>query len=314
MSFGRMRSCRTNSGTHVCRGCGPLHWIRHAPSPRSRPLVPINPEDATVNFDSPGPSRGENPGSGTDSKRLSGRSVASIAAVVLALTAAVIWEAVSGEVSAQDADSAAQADFDMDSAAGSDADATATPSETTGTAQESESLPAQASGSPGVAEGQETTSSEAEEDAESASVPLGTGVYQARQEASGLCMTWGEEPGGDGRSVMVLGECSSTEPELTWIEDGGSYEVEMAFEDWTPCMTVDNGGTEDGMLVGFDGCDGLDAQTWELVPAGGAHQLRTAASASLCLSVLKSSSAEAGDAVALQNCDASDSKQLWTLL
>jgi hypothetical protein len=141
----------------------------------------------------------------------------------------------------------------------------------------------------------------------------GTGVYRARQEASGLCMTWGDEPGGD-RSVMVLGDCGSTEPELTWIEDGGRYEVEMAFDDWTPCMTVDNGGTEDGMLVGFDGCDGLDAQTWELVPVGDAYQLRTAASSALCLSVLKSSSAESGDAVAVQNCDSGDAKQQWTLL
>lgn len=267
-----------------------------------------------MNTDSPGPPRGGNRSTGTGSNRLSGRSVTSIAAVVLTLTAAFVWAAVSGQVSAQDEDSATHAGFDSDSALGPDADPTATSAETPTSAQESESS-AQTSESPSVLEElQETSSPEAEADAETASAPLGTGVYRARQQASGLCMTWGEEPGGDGRSVMVLGECGSTEPELTWLEDGGQYEVEMAFDDWTPCMTVDNGGTEDGMLVGFDGCDGLDAQTWELVPASGAHQLRTAASASLCLSVLKSSSAEAGDAVALQNCDASDSKQLWTLL
>lgn len=238
-------------------------------------------------------------------RRLTGRSVASVAAVALALAAAIVWEAVSGDAPAVDADSAKLADFDADSASGPETTAT----ESAGTVQEDE--PSSDATQTSDATPSESTSEDA---VGTATAGPGTGVYRARQEASGLCMTWGDEPDGDGRSVMALGDCASTEPELTWVEDGGRYAVEMAFEDWTPCMTVDNGGTEDGMLVGFDGCDGLDAQTWELAPAGGGYLLRTAASDSLCLSVLKSASAESGDAVALQDCDAGDAKQRWTLL
>ncbi|MQM24455.1 RICIN domain-containing protein [Glycomyces albidus] len=237
---------------------------------------------------------------------LTRKSLASAAAVALALTAAVIWKAMSDNTTGVDADSVAYAEFDPGSATGSGP--TGSPSETAGTGQES--------GSPSVeAEptGETTTAASASDTAENATALPGTGVYRARQEASGLCMTWGEEPGGD-RSVLVLGDCGSTEPELTWVKDGGAYFVEMAFDDWTPCMTADNGGTEDGMLVGFDGCDGLDAQTWELLPTGSAYQLRTAASDTLCLAVLKSSSSESGDAVALQNCDSGDAEQLWMLL
>jgi hypothetical protein len=237
---------------------------------------------------------------------LTGKSIASVVAVALALIAAVIWEAQPDSAPAADGDSAAYADVDADSAPGSSL--SATPTGPTESAHESESAPEEEERT------EETPSPEPESDApEPASGAPGSGVYRARQEASGLCMTWGDEPGGD-RSVMVLGDCGSTEPELTWVQDGDWYEVEMAFEEWTPCMTVDNGGTEDGMLVGFDGCDGLDAQTWELVPAGGGYQLRTAASSALCLSVLKSSSAESGDAVAVQDCNSGDAKQRWTLL
>jgi hypothetical protein len=236
---------------------------------------------------------------------LNGKSIASAVSVALALIAAVVWESMSDDASVVDADSAAYAGVDADSASGSSPETTATETEP---GQESESTPGEEEQS------EETASPESESDAaEPAPALPGSGVHRARQEASGLCMTWGDEPGGD-RSVMVLGDCGSTEPELTWVKDGDWYEVEMAFDDWTPCMTVDNGGTEDGMLVGFDGCDGLDAQTWELIPVGDNHQLRTAASSYLCLSVLKSSSAEAGDAVALQNCDSGDEKQLWTIL
>lgn len=240
---------------------------------------------------------------------LTGKSIASAVAVALALIAAIVWETMSDGAPAVDADSAAYADFDSDSASGSSPSTSPSiPTESTGPGQDSESEPGEDE------QAEETASPESESDATDPAPALaGTGVYRARQEASGLCMTWGEEPGGD-RSVMVLGDCGSTEPELTWVEEGDWYEVEMAFDDWTPCMTVDNGGTEDGMLVGFNGCDGLDAQTWELVPVGDTYQLRTAASSALCLSVLKSSSAESGDAVALQDCDSGDEKQRWTLL
>jgi hypothetical protein len=265
----------------------------------------------TENTEPPRDSDALNDGSGHRSRQelLNGKSIASAAAVVLALAAAVVWSSFSDGAPAVDADSAAYADFDSDSASGSSPSTAATAAdESTEPEQESESAPGEEQ------QREETATPESGSDpTENEPEAPGTGVYRARQEASGLCMTWGDEPGGD-RSVMVLGDCGSTEPELTWIANGGQYEVEMAFEEWTPCMTVDNGGTEDGMLVGFDGCDGLDAQTWELVPVGDAYQLRTAASGSLCLSVLKSSSAESGDAVAVQNCDSGDPKQQWTLL
>jgi hypothetical protein len=252
---------------------------------------------------------------GSRHELLSGKAVASALAVALALSGAVVWEAMSDDAPVVDADSAAFADADSGSGSGSDSGSS--PSSTPTTATEPAGASESASGAEQQADEHRTEEAESPESesggaASTSSLPR-TGVYRARQEASGLCMTWGDEPGGD-RSVMVLGDCGSTEPELTWIENGGSYEVEMAFDDWTPCMTVDNGGTEDGMLVGFDGCDGLDAQTWELVPVGAAYQLRTAASSSLCLSVLKSSSAESGDAVSVQNCDSGDAKQQWTLL
>jgi hypothetical protein len=273
-------------------------------------MAPPHPKDATVETENAEPSRDSDaPADGSGQELLTGKSIASAAAVALALLTAVLWSSFSDDAPAVDADSAAYADFDSDSASGSSPSTEPTAAdESPETEQATESTPGEEHWN------EETATPEAAPDATvSEPEPPGTGVYRARQEASGLCMTWGDEPGGD-RSVMVLGDCGSTEPELTWIEDGGRYEVEMAFDDWTPCMTVDNGGTEDGMLVGFDGCDGLDAQTWELVPVGDAYQLRTAASSTLCLSVLKSSSAESGDAVAVQNCDAGDAKQQWTLL
>jgi hypothetical protein len=245
-------------------------------------------------------------GSGDQPRKplLTRKSIASAAAVALSLTAAVIWASRFDSTPVVDPDSAAHAKLDSDSASGSSTPTL--PTESASPTLESESTSEEAAP-------EETASAETESDAPHADSALpGTGSYQARQEASGLCMTWGDEPGGD-RSVMVLGDCGSTEPELTWVNDGDRYEVEMAFDDWTPCMTVDDGGTEDGKLVGFDGCDGIDAQMWELVSVGDAYQLRTAASGSLCLSVLKSSSAEAGDAVAMQDCDSGDAKQQWTL-
>jgi hypothetical protein len=273
-------------------------------------MAPPHPKDATVETENAEPARdSDGPTVGSGQELLTGKSIASAAAVALALLTAVVWSSLSDDAPANDADSAAYAGLDADSASGSSpSTASTTADESPGTEQETESTP----GEEHRNEESATPESATDPTVSERETP-GTGVYRARQEASGLCMTWGDEPGGD-RSVMVLGDCGSTDPELTWIEDGGRYEVEMAFDDWTPCMTVDNGGTEDGMLVGFDGCDGLAAQTWQLVPVGDAYQLRTAASSELCLSVLKSSSAESGDAVAVQHCDDGDAKQQWTLL
>ena len=277
-------------------------------------MAPHHPEDATVETENAEPSWDSDALTEGSSHRprqelLTGKSIASAAAVALALLTAVVWQAISDDAPVVDADSAAYADFDAESGSGS------SPSITPTTSEESTEPRQERESAPGEEEPIEETATPESGSAATQPEPEApaTGVYRARQEASGLCMTWGDEPGGD-RSVMVLGDCGSTEPELTWVEDGGRYQVEMAFPDWTPCMTVDNGGTEDGMLVGFDGCDGLDAQTWELVPVGGAYQLRTAASSTLCLSVLKSSSAESGDAVSVQDCDSGDAKQQWTLL
>jgi len=140
------------------------------------------------------------------------------------------------------------------------------------------------------------------------------GRYTVRQEASGLCLDWGEEPGNDeGRHVLVLGDCGDPYPELSWDEqDEGVFQVEMDFDDTTPCMTVDYGGDEDGLLVGFAGCEYAATQLWRLEAAGGGYAIRTEASG-MCLGVLKDSSSEAGDAVAIQECDASDPSQRWTL-
>lgn len=141
------------------------------------------------------------------------------------------------------------------------------------------------------------------------------GRYTVRQEASGLCMDWGEEPGNDeGRSVFVLGDCGDPYPDLSWDEqEEGVFQVEMDFDDWTPCMTVDYGGDEDGLLVGFASCEAAATQLWELEPLGsGVYSIRTRASG-MCLSVLKDSSSEEGDAVAIQECDSSDAEQRWTL-
>ncbi|RRR98238.1 RICIN domain-containing protein [Glycomyces terrestris] len=148
--------------------------------------------------------------------------------------------------------------------------------------------------------------------AEPAGLPA-DGRYTVRQEASGLCLDWGEEPGNEeGRSVLVLGDCGDPYPDLSWDEqDEGVFQVEMDFEDATPCMTVDYGGDEDGLLVGFAGCEARDTQLWELEPAGGGYAIRTRASG-MCLSVLKDADSEAGDAVAIQECDASDPEQRWT--
>ena len=85
---------------------------------------------------------------------------------------------------------------------------------------------------------------EAEEPTEAAPPPPSypdDGWYQVKQEASGLCLSTGPEPGNEGRTVVVLAGCGSANPSTIQVVawDEGVYVFNLHFSDWSACMGAD---------------------------------------------------------------------------
>ncbi|THV40135.1 RICIN domain-containing protein [Glycomyces buryatensis] len=164
---------------------------------------------------------------------------------------------------------------------------------------------------------EEPTTTKAEETKEEPEQGLpADGHYQVVQDASGLCMSTGPEPGNESRTVVVLGDCGSAYPSsLQWSAwDEGVYAVSMDFsnDDWQACMGVDAPGDQSGYLVAGYGCEFTETQFFELKPAGGGKYLIENSAAGLCLGILSDASSNAGTAIATADCDSEEASQRWT--
>ncbi|MDA1358975.1 ricin-type beta-trefoil lectin domain protein [Glycomyces luteolus] len=141
------------------------------------------------------------------------------------------------------------------------------------------------------------------------------GWYQVKQEASGLCLSTGPEPGNEGRTVVVLAACGSANPSsiqvVAW--DEGVYVFNLHFPDWSACMGADAPADQEGYLMAAYGCEFTETQFWELEPQGsGVYTIATSASG-MCVGILGSRSATAGEPTATDTCDAGDATQRFTL-
>ncbi|MEU5153004.1 hypothetical protein [Glycomyces sp. NPDC021274] len=144
------------------------------------------------------------------------------------------------------------------------------------------------------------------------------GAYLARQEATGLCITNGPEPGNPERSVMVLGDCTATYPaSLAFApEGGGVYTVGLDFtaDDWQACWGVDEPADQAGYLTAGYDCADADLQRFQLTGAGADSYTIAVVASGLCMGLLEDAAAEAGAALATAPCDPDDHTQRFALL
>jgi len=163
-----------------------------------------------------------------------------------------------------------------------------------------------------------TESSSAASEGDPAPTLPADGAYLARQEATGLCVTNGPEPGNPGRSVMVLGDCAATYPaSLAFTSEGaGVYTVGLDFteDDWQACWGADEPADEAGYLTAGQDCADSDLQRFQLTGAGADSYTFAVVASGLCLGLLEAAAAEAGAALATAPCDPDDPAQRFALL
>jgi hypothetical protein len=169
----------------------------------------------------------------------------------------------------------------------------------------------------GAAPAAESSSSAAAEGDPAPTLPV-DGAYLARQEATGLCVTNGPEPGNPERSVMVLGDCAATYPaSLAFTSEGGGvYTVGLDFaaDDWQACWGADEPADQAGYLsAGYD-CADSDLQRFQLTGAGADSYTISVVASGLCMGLLEDAAAEAGAALATAPCDPDDPNQRFALL
>jgi hypothetical protein len=168
-------------------------------------------------------------------------------------------------------------------------------------------------GTPAAAE----SSSAAAEGDPAPTLPV-DGAYLARQEATGLCVTNGPEPGNPERSVMVLGDCAATYPaSLAFASEGaGVYTVGLDFtaDDWQACWGADEPADAPGYLSAGQDCAGTDLQRFQLTGAGADSYTIAVVASGLCMGLLEDAAAEAGAALATAPCDPDDPAQRFALL
>jgi hypothetical protein len=240
-----------------------------------------------------------------------GQAMAGVAAVVaLILTIAIVAAVMSAGGGKGEPEPAAATE-----PAATTMDATATP-------------PASPSPSPSPSESPTTTASEedepesprdtAEEQTEAAPpAPQypDDGWYQVKQEASGLCLSTGPEPGNEDRTVLVLAGCGSANPSTIQVVawDEGVYVFNLHFPDWSACMGADAPADQEGYLMAAYGCEFTETQFWELEPQGGGVYTIATSASGMCVGVLEGRSATAGEPTATDTCDAGDATQRFTL-
>lgn len=168
-----------------------------------------------------------------------------------------------------------------------------------------------------TATGDAETSSAASEGDPAPTLPA-DGAYLARQEATGLCVTNGPEPGNPARSVMILGDCAATYPaSLAFASEGaGVYTVGLDFteDDWQACWGADEPADAAGYLTAGQDCADSDLQRFQLTGAGADSYTFAVVASGLCLGLLEGAAAEAGAALATAPCDPDDPNQRFALL
>ncbi|THV40136.1 RICIN domain-containing protein [Glycomyces buryatensis] len=169
-----------------------------------------------------------------------------------------------------------------------------------------------------AAEASASEEAAAGDDAQTAPSLPADGNYLMRQEAGGLCVTAGPEPGNEERTVMVLGDCAETYPvSLAFAGQGeGRYTVGLDFaeDQWEACLGADNPADEAGYLTSGYDCDGSELQSFTLSDLGSGVYAVAVAATGLCLGLLEDASAEAGAALATAACDPEDANQRFSLL
>jgi hypothetical protein len=241
------------------------------------------------------------------------QTMAGVAAVVaLVLTVAVVWAvmAASGGGGDDEPEAVAQTEPGATSLA-----ATPTPTTSPSPSPSPSPTPSEEEPEEDAAEPPKDTAEETGEDpAPDMSLP-GDGWYQVKQEASGLCLSTGPEPGNEGRTVVVLAGCGSANPSTIQVVawDEGVYVFNMHFPDWSACMGADAPADHEGYLMAAYGCEFSETQFWELKPLGdGVYTIATSASG-MCVGILGGRSATAGEPTATDTCDSGDATQRFTL-
>ncbi|MFG3342854.1 RICIN domain-containing protein [Glycomyces sp. NPDC048151] len=143
----------------------------------------------------------------------------------------------------------------------------------------------------------------------------GDGWYQVKQEASGLCLSTGPEPGNEGRTVVVLAGCGSANPSTIQVVawDEGVYVFNLHFPDWSACMGADAPADQEGYLMAAYGCEFTETQFWELEPQGGGVYTIATSASGMCVGILEGRSSSSGEPTATDSCDAGDATQRFTL-
>lgn len=241
----------------------------------------------------------------------SSQAMAGVAAVVaLVLTIAVI-AAVMAAGGGGDGDPEPAA---ANEPAPTSMDATPAPSPTPSPSPSPSPSPTEAATTEEEADPAEDTAEETEAAPPEPTYP-GDGWYQVKQEASGLCLSTGPEPGNEGRTVVVLAGCGSTNPSTIQVVawDEGVYVFNMHFSDWSACMGADAPADQEGYLMAAYGCEFTETQFWELEPQGGGVYTIATSASGLCIGMLEGRSSNAGEPTATESCDGSDSAQRFTL-
>jgi hypothetical protein len=166
-----------------------------------------------------------------------------------------------------------------------------------------------------AAAAQDTADEEPTEAAPPAPTYPDDGWYQVKQEASGLCLSTGPEPGNEARTVVVLADCGSANPSTIQVVawDEGVYVFNLHFSDWSACMGSDAPADQEGYLMAAYGCEFSEHQFWELEPQGGGVYTIATSASGLCMGILGSRSATAGEPTATDTCDSEDATQRFTL-
>jgi hypothetical protein len=166
--------------------------------------------------------------------------------------------------------------------------------------------------------GDETSSAAPQQGGDPAPTLPADGAYLVRQEASGLCVTAGPEPGNEARTVMVLGDCAATYPAsfAFTAASSGVYTVGLDFteDDWQACWGADEPADQPGYLSAGQECADSDYQRFQLAGAAADSYTVAVLASGLCLGLLEGATAEAGAALATAACDPDDPNQRFALL
>ncbi|MEU5153005.1 ricin-type beta-trefoil lectin domain protein [Glycomyces sp. NPDC021274] len=238
-----------------------------------------------------------------------GRAMAGVAAVVALVLAIAVVAAVMAAGGADDPGPAAATEPATSVAA------TPAPSASPALSPSPSESPTTAASEEDEAEPPQDTAEQETEAAPPAPSYPADGWYQVQQEASGLCLSTGPEPGNEGRTVVVLADCGAANPSTIQVVawDEGVYVFNLHFPDWSACMGSDAPADQEGYLMAAYGCEFTEHQFWELEPQGGGVYTIATSASGLCVGILEGRSSSSGEPTATDSCDAGDATQRFTL-